>query len=143
MFLPGFYKVFLSLSSSFLVPPAPPSIYAYSTSSTSLMVNWTRVDYNENITAYVVFYRKFLKEGKNSENGWNRIATAPDVGQTHITGLQEDTLYTLRVVASSKFANGISSPYFDCRTSEGGKICCGDLLAIFLNYHNILFYPLL
>ena len=89
------------------------------------MVNWTRVDFNENITAYVVFYRKFLKEGKSGKNEWNRIATTPDVRQTQITGLQEDTLYTLRVVASSYFANGIASPYFDCRTSEGGKYVVG------------------
>lgn len=119
--MPKVYKVFILLFPSFLVPPAPLSINAYPASSTSLIVNWTRVDYNENITAYVVFYRTFLKEGRSGENGWNRVATAPDVRQTQIMRLQEDTLYTLRVVASSNFANGIASPYFDCRTSEGGK----------------------
>lgn len=59
---------------------------------------------------------------EHGQDDWKRNATLSTETQFVIDGLKYDTLYTIRVVASMKYGNGLASLYFDTRTTEGGEL---------------------
>ena len=93
-------------------------MYAEPVNQTGIFVRWSHVSHPENITGYMLFHREY------GQDNWKRNATSSIETQFIIDDLKYDTLYTVRVVASMRFGNGLASHYFDIRTLEGGELPC-------------------
>lgn len=109
----NFFNFFAFIS----VPIVPPTItYVSNSSSTSILLKWTRV-LDLNVVGYAVYYKKegtkFLPEN---------VKTAPAADQQmDISGLQKYTNYSLVLLAFSMKGNGNPSPFVNASTDEDGK----------------------
>ena len=109
----------------FSVPQAPVYVYAEPVNQSGILVRWSHVSHSENITGYMLFHREY------GQDNWRRNATSRFETQFILGGLKYDTLYTVRVVASMRYGNGLASHYFDLRTKEGGELpCFSNLLLV-------------
>ena len=102
------------------VPQAPVYVDAKPVNQSGILVRWSHVSHSENITGYMLFHREY------GQDNWKRHATSRIETQFIIDGLKHDTLYTVRVVASMRYGNGLASHYFDTRTMEGGELPCSS-----------------
>ena len=91
-------------------------MHAEPVNQSGILIKWSHVSHSENITGYMLFHREYGQEI------WRRNATSSTSTQFIIDGLKYDTLYTVRVVASTHYGNGLASHYFDTRTLEGGEL---------------------
>ena len=101
---------------------SPEGVTGHNSSSTSILVQWNDVkqdDQNGNITGYKVMY-KALPSGSDETETVNA-----SVKQLNITGLNEFTDYSIRVLAFTVKGDGPLSSAITVRTDEDSmSFCC-------------------